>query len=199
MQRKFTDEEISEALRAGGHEREKAWEYLYKTWRNVVIGFLHAYECPREQALEIFQEVALPFERAICVAGFKMNNAKLQTYFITCVYNRWLKRRQQTTKTATFELQDNYVREVAQSVETHIISSELASILDATLAQIGARCKTILQLFMNQYKMQEIAESMGFANAQIAKNEKLKCQMKFEDFLSRRPDILKQIEDLRYG
>lgn len=192
--------EIIEALRRGGYDREQAWEYAYKSWRDKAMGVIFKMGCSKNEALEIFGEVAMPFEEAVRKPDFALKSATLSTYFIRCVINRWLERRgKKSGEMELLEFEDRHVREVAESVEAQIDHSELAQLLDQSLSHISDRCKKILVMFMNGYKMQEIAEAMNFAGAQIAKNEKLKCQSKYEDFLRQNPSLQRQITQLRDG
>jgi len=52
---------------------------------------------------------------------------------------------------------------------------------------------------MNGFNMQEIAGKMGFSNEQVARNEKLKCQDRYEAYLRAHPDVLQHIQNQRNG
>ena len=98
------------------------------------------------------------------------------------------------------ELQDAHLAEFAAQMQNDFLDGDLARVLDETMARLGERCHAILRLFMERYSMREIAEIMGFAGGeQVAKNEKRKCQERYETFLNENPAIKKYIQHLRHG
>lgn len=198
MTKAYTDQQIIDAFRTGDVARERAWEFAYKDWRDRIIGTIVAKNGTREEAKEAMQDVVMAFERRVIQADFVLQH-KLSTYFISCVYRQWL-RRKQAGKTSLVELEDRHLAGFVESVESAIAQNDLARLLDETLTQIGDRCKTILLHFMNGVSMKEIADKMGFSGGeQVAKNEKKKCQTKYEQFLRANPRILQHIQQLRNG
>ncbi len=198
MTQKYTDQEIIQAFRAGGQARQKAWEFAYKDWRDRVVGTIVAKNGTREEAKEAMQEVVMVFERRVRQSDFVLQH-RLSTYFITCVYRQWLKGKK-GQKMSQVELQDSHIANFAESVETEIAQSDLAKILDESLTRLGARCKSILLYFMQSFSMKEIAEKMGFdGGEQVAKNEKRKCQERYECYLQEHPGILQRIQQQRNG
>ena len=195
---KYTDLQIIEAFRAGGHDREKAWEFAYKEWREKTISVIVNKGGTREEARDAIQEAFGPFERRICRADFVLQH-RLSTYFVTCVYRHWAGRKKER-KMDLVEFQDHHLAGFAESVEADIAQGELARLLDETMARLGDRCHAILRYFMDGFAMKEIAEKMGFAGGeQVAKNEKRKCQERYEAYLSEHSDIKKYIQQLRNG
>ncbi len=198
MAQQYTDQEIIQAFRAGGVAREKAWEFAYMDWRNRIYGTIAAKNGTREEAKDAIQEVVMVFERRVQRPDFVLQ-FKLSTYFITCVYRQW-SRRKKEKKMAVQELEDHHLADFAASVEAEIAQTELARLLDESLTRLGERCKVILLHFMNGFSMKEIAQKLGFSGGeQVAKNEKMKCQTKYEAFLREHPHIMQQIQHLRNG
>lgn len=198
MIQSFTDQQIIEAFRAGGTARERAWEYAYKDWRDRVIGVIASRGGTREEARDAIQEAFGPFERRICRPDFVLQH-RLSTYFVTCVYRQWAGRKK-GRQMDLVEFQDHHLTDFAESVEADIAQGDLARLLDETITRLGERCHAILRYFMDGFAMKEIAEKMGFAGGeQVAKNEKRKCQERYETYLSEHPDIKKHILQLRNG
>ena len=204
----FTDQQIIDAFRAGGPVRESAWEFAYKEWRGKVLRVVIDRGGTREEALEAINGTVKDFEARLCQPSFVLEN-KLSTFFVTCVKNEWL--RMQKKKKMDSAVQsadqdflertaDKNSRETLEEGAEIARAAELEALIDSTLSRIGERCKTILLMFMNRYSMQAIAEKMGFPGGeQVAKNEKRKCQVKYETFLREQPLILKHIQLLRNG
>ena len=98
------------------------------------------------------------------------------------------------------ELEESrHLTDFVNSVEEELAQTDLARLVDTTLALLGKRCREILRHFMNGFNMQEIAGKMGFSNEQVARNEKLKCQDRYEAYLRAHPDVLQHIQNQRNG
>ena len=198
MTRNFTDQQIIEAFQKGGQNRNHAWEFAYKDWRDRIFGAIVAKNGTREEAKEAMQEVVMVFERRVKRPDFVLQH-KLSTYFISCVYRQWIKSRK-SGKMSVVDLEDRHLAGFVESVEADIAQTELANLLDESLARLGERCKAILRHFMNGYSMKEIAEKMDFAGGeQVARNEKRKCQERYETYLREHPGILQRIQYQRNG
>jgi len=196
MAQKYTDQQIIEAFRAGGPARERAWEFAYKDWRDKAIGTIVNRGGTREEAKEALQEAVSSFEHRVRRPGFVLHH-RLSTYFVTCVFRRWARMKK---KSETLEIESGHLEGFVDSVEAEIAKADLARVLDETMARLGERCKKILLLFMNGFSMREIAKKMKFSGGeQVAKNEKRKCQERYENFLREHPSVLKHIQDLRNG
>jgi len=198
MDQKYTDLEIIQAFREGGQAREKAWEFAYRDWRDRVIGTIIAKNGTREEAKEAIQEVVMAFERRVRQPDFVLQH-RLSTYFITCVYRLWI-RSKRGKSVIEMEFEDGHMSDFVESVEAKIAQTDLAKILDESLTRLGERCKSILRHFMNGFSMKEIAEKMDFdGGEQVAKNEKRKCQERYETYLREHPSILQRIQYHRNG
>lgn len=198
MTRPYTDQEIIEAFQAGGDARNLAWEFAFKDWKNRMIGAIVKRGGTREEAMDAVQDAYGPFERRICRPDFVLRD-RLSAYFVTCVCHCWVGAKK-GRKMNLEEFQDHHLTEFAESVESDIARDELARVLDETLARLGERCHTILRLFMESFSMREIAEKMGFTGGeQVAKNEKRKCQERYETFLNEHPAIKEYMQNLLHG
>ena len=198
MAQKYTDQEIIQAFRVGGLARERAWEFAYKDWRARIFGTIASKNGTREEAKEAIQEVAMAFEIRVRRSDFVLQH-KLSTYFIKCVYRQWL-RQKKGQKMNPVELEDSHITDFVESIEADIAQKEMTNVLDESLARLGERCKSILLYFIQYFSMKEIAEKMGFEGGeQVAKNEKKKCQIKYETLLRENPYILQQIQNLKNG
>jgi DNA-directed RNA polymerase specialized sigma24 family protein len=197
MLRPYTDQEIIEAFRAGGRARNLAWEFAFKDWKNRVIGSIVQRGGTRDEAKDAIQEAHEEFERRICRPDFVLQR-RLSAYFSTCVYRKWVHAKK--GRSMDFEeLQDAHLAEFAAQMQNDFLDGDLARVLDDTIARLGERCHAILRLFMERHTMREIAEIMGFAGGeQVAKNEKRKCQERYETFLNENPEIKEYIQQLRY-
>lgn len=186
MIKKYVDQEIIEAFRLGGQARERVWYFINKEWRDQVISTIVSKGGTSSEALEAQQEIAVPFEWRVRRSDFILRN-KLSTYFIKCVYYRWLGIKKMERDSKTEEFEDIHIAEFVESVEQEIVKKEKDNMLDDILSLLGDRCKKILLYYINRYTMVEVAENMGFASEHVAKNEKKKCKDKLSLLLRENP------------
>lgn len=196
MAQRYTDLQIIEAFRAGGLVRERAWEFAYKAWRDIVIGAVVGRGGTREEAKDAIQEACCAFEKRIRRPDFVLQH-RLSTYFVTCAIRCWMRSKKKGL--APSQMESTHLKDFVENVEAEIARADLAMLLDKSLSRLGERCKKILLSFFEyEYNMKQIAEIMGFSGGeQVAKNEKRKCQERYENFLREHPDLLKHIQDLR--
>ncbi len=198
MLKTYTDTQIIEAFRQGGHHRNSAWEFAFKTWKGRIIGKILRSGGTREEAMDAIQEAHIHFENRVKRDDFVLEHS-LFSYFNTCVYRAWTSARK-ADKSVLSEVTSEKLSDFASEVEKKIIKGELARLLDETVARIGPRCQSILRLLIQGFSMREIAEEMGFAGGeQVAKNEKKKCMERYEKYLDENPAIKEQLKNLFHG
>ncbi len=202
----MTDLEIIEALRRGGTARERAEAFMYRAWREAALGvILKKAKGPgvdlklvKEQALAAFREAFLPFVRRVSRPDFGLHSATLQTYFVTCVRNRWT--RKHPLNRPDFAVpEDEHLTDFAKSVEQTMIEAELALLVEKSLSHLSVDCREVLTMFKNGYRMEEIAQKMGWASADVAKSRKCECSKKYRKTLESQPELLKLVKELCYG
>lgn len=196
----WTDETIIQALRRGDPERRRAWEYMYKNWRDVWVGVVVMHGGTPEQAREALNEVALPFEKVLRSPAFLLREATLQTYLVRCVLNRWARlRKRQIMDPANPGREAVMVEGVVESVEKRLLKQELRQAVDQLIEILGDRCRRVLRLFFFQgASMEKIAEAEGWKDAAKAKKEKYECQNKLKDYLRENPELAKRLKELLY-
>lgn len=175
----WTDDILLREIRAGGQCRNTAWEYIYKAWRGYYLAPLLRMNGTPEQADEVMARVVMDVEKQILKEDFELHGAQLRVYFTEALKRAWFRTREQERKRATDEL-DPQMHSAGQreSVEQEYIRQEQIRQLDALLDRLGEQCKTILMRFARGFSMREIAEELGFANEQSAKNAKFRCHRK---------------------
>ncbi len=140
----------------------------------------------------------MPFERRVMKPEFFLHSATLQTYFITCVRNRWKKKHLDKHLDA-IELEDEQLRDFAKSVEALIMDADFSRLVETTFGQISPACKKVLTMHMNDYSMEEIARAMGWASADVAKSRKCDCAKKYKKYLEKHPELLELVKEQLYG
>ncbi len=182
----WTDEALVQAIRSGGPQREVALQTMYEKpgLRETVIRLVLDYGGQRDDALDVFQETLLLFDRNLREGRFE-GRSTLATYFVGIAKWRWLAlRRQQGRMT---ELSPGDYDGQVESPEHEVLRAEHRDWLEKALGQIGERCRQLLQLYQLDYSMEEITKTMHYANADVAKKEAYRCRMRFRELLEDYP------------
>jgi RNA polymerase sigma factor (sigma-70 family) len=69
------------------------------------------------------------------------------------------------------------------SPEIEYLNHEEEELMLSTFSKLGARCREILLLWVNQYSMVEIAEKMSISNDNMARKIKFDCFKKLKDLV----------------
>lgn len=189
----WTDERLANAIRKGGAEREAALQAIYQKpgLRETVIKLVLDQGGNRDDALDVFQETLLLFDRNLRDGRFE-GRSTLATYFVGIAKWRWFGVRRQRGRIT--ELTPDQYDGLVESPEAEVLRAEHRGWLDEALGQIGERCRQLLRLYQSDYSMEEIAQTMQYANPDVAKKEAYRCRMRFRELLEQQPqwkDLLK--------
>ena len=182
----WTDERLAQGIRAGGPGREAALQAMYQKpgLRETVIRLVLDHGGRRDDALDVFQETLLLFDRNLREGRFE-GRSTLATYFVGIAKWRWQAvRRRQGRLT---ELLPGDYDGLVESPEAEVLRTEHREWLEKALGQIGERCRQLLQLYQLDYSMEEITRTMQYANADVAKKEAYRCRMRFRELLEQFP------------
>lgn len=137
-----------------------------------------------------FQEAQDTFQDAVIVLYEKTKNSDfkltctLKTYIYSIVRNLWLKalsKRQKRVDVIDFE--KFYTLEIEED-DTKKEDKQIDKITEA-IKSLGEKCRKILTSFyFEQKKMTQIAEELGYTNADNAKNQKYKCMQQLKKLVN---------------
>ncbi|MBL7826109.1 MAG: sigma-70 family RNA polymerase sigma factor [Saprospiraceae bacterium] len=196
----YTDQEVINAIRQGGPTRQMAWEYIFKQCIGTSILEIIKMGGTRNEALECFNEVAIPLEKVMRKPQFRLNSATLKTYITKCVKRRWLRLQKIRSKEPSKPSErDVFIDDAKENVERQIMGSELREAVDMLINTLGERCRRVLRMFGQGYSMEQIAEAEKWKDADKAKKEKYECQTKLKEYLRKNPGIANHLKELLYG
>lgn len=178
----LTDDQLLIMLQSGEDQaRNKALKSIYQDNFRAIATFIKQNSGRPEDAEDIFQEGLMALYEQIIDGRFK-GASTIKTYLFAICRNKWMKRlRKASVKKETLGNETDFADGAEQALD-HLIADEEANTLADLLEQVGADCKKVLLLYYYERKrMQEIAQLMGFANAQIAKNKKSRCLKKLKE------------------
>ena len=178
----WNDASLAAAIRHGGPQREAALQVMYQKpgLRETVMKIVLEQGGTRDDALDIFQETLVLFDRNLREGRFE-GRSTLATYFVGIAKWKWVEQRRRQGRMT--ELLPNHYDGVVESPETDILRAEHRGWLETALGKIGERCRELLRLYQLDYSMEEIAQTMHYANTDVAKKEAYRCRMRFRDVL----------------
>jgi len=155
--------------------------YAYKKFYPSVANYIRLNGGTDDDAKDIFQE-------AMTILFYKTQNdnfylnCKLNTYLYSISRNLWLTELKRLNKKSQ-EINDfdEIISDNELSLEEAEEKIKNQKNLKISLDNLGEPCKSILTAFyIEQLSMQEIADKMGYTNAENAKNQKYKCLLRLK-------------------
>jgi RNA polymerase sigma factor (sigma-70 family) len=173
-----TDELLLEALK---NEDEKALAFIYRSHFPMVLHLIVNNSGTEAEAKDIYQEAMMVLYENARSEEFRLT-CKIKTYLYSVCRRLWLKRLAEkgrfVGKVDDFEAFIAFEREEAEEMDER--EKQFAH-MHTALRKVGEPCRTILEdFFIHQYSMQQIADKMGYTNADNAKNQKYKCLMRLK-------------------
>ena len=183
MSYRNTDEKLISSLKSiKKEERHSALTSIYESNYDTVSNFVLNNNGTAEDAEDIFQEGVIALYEQV-VGGLYKGKSSISTYLYAICKNLWLKqlRRHKLFKA---HKSNSVIGESISEIEEEE-SEDAVNKLVTLLEKAGNGCKRILLLFYYERRsMIEIARSLNYANAQVAKNKKSRCIKKIRLILS---------------
>lgn len=168
-----TDSRILDLIRNGD---EEALAWLYKANQKAITAYVTRNHGTADDAEDMLQEALIVLWERVRTGRFEYT-AKLSTFIYATVKNMWARElaRRRREQPAIEDL--NLTIADDPSVLDDLIQSEQAEKVRNALNRLGDPCKKLLMLYYwEELSMEEIAEEMGFANAQTVKSKKYQCK-----------------------
>lgn len=166
------DSQLIEKIKRGD---ETALDYLYRKNYKMMTRLVLNNNGTEDEAKDIFQDAVIVFWQKARTDDFVLTS-KISTYLYSVCQNLWRKELERKSK-LTNELSEN-------ATYTDIDQSERNKILHSCINQLGETCKKVLMFYyFDNLSMQEIADKLGFSNADTAKTKKYKCKKELDDLI----------------
>jgi len=193
----YQDESLIDALRQGGKPREQAMAKLYRAEVGAMVTFIQRQGGDEETARDIFQDAVVQLLMAV-ESGTFGGQSSLRTYLFAIGKRMWYTRlrRLQTERKFQSTLTPEELRVVEQTPEGALIDQHQRELVQEVLDQVGDTCCMVLTLWSMKYPMKEIAEQVGYAKEQIARNKKSKCLKALQEIVRQRPDVRNLVREL---
>ena len=173
----MTDVDLVALVKAGD---QSALQQIYQNNYAMVRAYILSNNGDEAAAKDIYQEAMIVLYENIRSGSFEVK-AKLKTYLYAVSRRLWLKELKKNSRYGGEVLEHQHVDDWSAEMDAMEERQAKKEIVDKSMVALGEPCKTILtDFFYHQYKMDEIAEKMGYTNAANAKNQKYKCFQRFK-------------------
>lgn len=163
------DSQILKKIRDGD---ESALDFIYKKNYKMMTRLVINNSGSEEEAKDIYQEALLVFWQKAKRDDFVLTS-KISTYLYSVCLNLWRKELDRKSK-LTNEMKDG---EVVNDED----KKEREKIIQDCINSLGETCRQVLMYYYyDNMSMQEIADKLGFANADTAKTKKYKCKKELD-------------------
>jgi RNA polymerase sigma factor (sigma-70 family) len=167
--------EDSEVVLGILNDSRKTLEGIYKSYFPMVLQLIITNSGSEDDAKDIFQEAVIVLYDKVKAGNFELNS-KLKTFLYSVCRRLWLKRLNVKSRSSGSISDFEDVIAVEHDLEYHEEKDRQFNQMDEALAHLGEPCRTIIEEFyMNSKSMQEICDTLGYTNADNAKNQKYKC------------------------
>ncbi len=166
------DKEVLERI---GRGDESALDFLYTKYYKIALKIVLKNSGSEIEAQDIFQETVIVFWKKALSSDFVLTS-KISTYLYSICNNLWLKelnRKKRTTSDENIEIKD-------ESKLSHD-QIEQIKIIRECVASLSSVCQKVLShYYFDGMSMKQVAEILGFANADTAKTKKYKCKKELD-------------------
>ncbi len=181
----WTDAEIITGIQGTPAERDMALRrvFLDVKLRSTVRGLVR----DEQRSKDVFQEAVIKFDRAIRTGAFE-SRSNWRTYFVGIV--KWhLVDEARKKGNQTQELKPEVLDGATEHPEIVLIEGERRKLLKTAIARLPGECPELLEMYMLDYSMKEIAEQAVISEAN-AKQQAKRCRDRLREFISNSPELL---------
>jgi RNA polymerase sigma factor (sigma-70 family) len=193
---RIPDEMLIQRLQFGdSQEVDAALLYLHKQVYQMVVRFVAKYKGVNSDAEDVFQDGLVALYK-LAKLGKLMPSTNVEAYLFSICKNLWFKQLRKKQDTVELSTEVNALPALDELPLYGILSQEKQSAIGQLLLHFGEDCqKVLVAYYYDRLRMVKIAEMMGYANEQVAKNKKADCMKKLKNLLAEAPIFSKNLID----
>jgi len=162
--------------------RDQMLEKVYVKYFPIIRNFISDNNGNDEDAQDVFQDAIIIFYSKVRNPDFELS-CTVKTYLYSVARNLWLNKLRKNNKIQPLDNLLDFV-ELPQDTFEILKTNPEKSKVQRHLAQLCGPCREVLELFyFHRMSMHSIAQEMGLANEQVAKNKKSKCLKKLKNLV----------------
>jgi len=189
---------LLEQIRRGGQDRLQALRRLYEddTLQVRISQHVRQNGGNLQDAEDIFHDGLVIFDRKVR-EGAIQDDANLAGYIYSVCRFLWRNRHRKTDRIdLTADQVDHGDHLAADRADFALLAQETRDMIDQVLRQLGDRCWQIMQLWKQDFSMDEIATQLGLSSSAMAKKNKYRCYQRLLKLLDKQPELCNQLKNL---
>ncbi len=166
------DNEIIERIKVGD---ERSLDYLYQKYYGMMTKLVMRNSGTEDEAKDIYQDALVVFWQKVKNDQLVLTS-KISTYIYSICQNLWRKELDRK-KRLSYEAKEG-------NTSMDFDKEERIEIVNKSVQSMGDTCRKVLSYYyFDNMSMSEIAEKLGFANADTAKTKKYKCKKELDKMI----------------
>lgn len=189
--RSWTEDELIQGIRNGN---ELTVKFIYKSHFPMIENFVRLNGGSEQEAKDLFQDGFMVLYRNVKNPVFSLE-CKIKTYLYSVCKRLWLTELKRKSKAPdVVDSMDDFIEINESGIEEHSKREEGLIHLEASLKKLGEPCSMLLtDYYLNDMSMQQIAQKMGYTNADNAKTQKYKCLLRLRKIFFEKKLLKKEI------
>lgn len=184
------DLQILQGLKAAYKQRQEQEKILYSQYSYFIEEGCKKYNLNNDDSFSAYSDTVLSAIHNIISDRFD-GRSTLKTYLFQIFSNKCIDlvrksttNKQQVNKTMPVNEMLDQLPDSTRSIVEKLIDAQRIAAIKLQLDAIGEKCKEILLLFEDGMTDKEIAETLAYNNAAVAKTTRLRCLEKLRGSMS---------------
>lgn len=184
-------------IKSGGSLKDKAIKKLYLYLKNsgsekIIYHQIRYKKANIEDAQDLFHEAFIILMEKI-EHGEHQEQFSVRNYLLGIAKNLWNNKLNSLKKEPTTDDFSAFEDWESISCEGEFLADEKKSLIRGILDILDEKCKKILLLWMNSYKMEEIAARLELSSEKIARKYRYRCHKKLMQQLEKQPALMQEL------
>ncbi len=185
--KQYSDPEILALLQdLDTSKQDRAFAFIYQNYFPGIKHYILTNNGNEDTAKDVFQDACIVLFNNIKSGKFR-GDSTVKTYLSSICRLMWLKKITRAPKQEEINEGLEYSQLAPDTLDS-LMATERESIIARLIADLGAECQKILQLFyFEKLSMKKIQEEMKLASEQVTKNKKSKCMKRLRAKIMENP------------
>jgi len=187
----LSEEDLLKGIQNGS---EKAVKDIYKANFPMIENFIRLNGGTEQEAKDLFQDGFMVLYRNVRNPVFCLE-CKIKTYLYSVCKRIWLTELKRKSKAPhVVDSMDEFINVDESEIEDYSKHENNLLQLELSLKKLGEPCSTLLSdYYLNDMSMQQIAQKMGYTNADNAKTQKYKCLLRLKKIFFDKTVLKKEV------
>ena len=187
LPRHLADAELMAGIRAGGPQRRHYENKLYEKYSYLVDDGIRKHRLAEDDCASAYSDAVMTVFEHIGSGRFE-GRSELKTYLYQIFTNKCVDaiRKKTTNRSSVHDassLDDSLMQlpDAARSAVQILIAQSDVENLNRQLNEVGDKCRTMILMWGEGYSDDEIAQTMAYNSAAVAKTSRLRCLDKLRE------------------